>query len=116
MKNNKIELDLNEILVDVIKLDKNLQESIKREVRENIINNITQKFLDEYYEHKWRIDKDELNDIIVKKLSVDREVFVKKILQDFVEKLSYWSKDKRVKAYEEFKKNVENLISSYPTH
>ena len=107
MPDNKLEIDLNTILVDVIKLDKNLQESIKNRVKEKIIDSITDKFLDEYYKERWGRDEKELKEEIVKELSGDREDFIKRILKDFTEKLSYFSSDKRKKAYEEFKKGVE---------
>jgi UDP-galactopyranose mutase len=110
MDKNKIEIDLNAILVDVIKLDRNLQETIKNKVKEKIIDSITDKFLDEYYSSRWGRDEKELNDDIVKRLGESSENFVKKVLKDFSEKLSYFSKDKRVKAYEEFKKSVEKLL------
>ena len=107
MKINKLELDLSEILVDVIKLDKNLQDSIKQKVKENIINKITDSFTDEYFETKWNSDKEELRQMVLDELSEEREEFIKRILKSFSERLSYFSSDKRKKAYEEFKKQVE---------
>jgi len=107
MKINKLELDLSEILVDVIKLDKNLQDSIKQKVKENIINKITDSFTDEYFETKWNSDKEELRQVVLDELSEEREEFIKRILKSFSEQLSYFSSDKRKKAYEEFKKQVE---------
>lgn len=108
---NKLELDLNQILVDVIKLDRGLQDSIKSRVKERIIDDITEKFLQEYYSTKWNSDKQELSEEVMKKLTEDRESFVKRILADFTEKLNYFSRDKRVKAYEEFKASVEKLTN-----
>lgn len=107
MNNNKLELDLNEILVDIIKLDKNLQDSIKQRVKENIINKITDSFTDEYFETKWNSDKEVLRQDVLDELNEEREEFIKNILKDFTVRLSYWSSDKRKKAYEEFKKQVE---------
>lgn len=109
MENNKLEIDLNEILVDVIKLDRNLQESIKNRVKEKIIDSITDKFLDEYYEQRWGRDESELRQSVVDELSESREELIKKILKDFTSKLSSFTRDKRVKAYDEFKKQVEIL-------
>ena len=107
MNNNKLELDLNVILVDIIKLDKNLQDSIKQKVKENIINKITNSFTDEYFETKWNSDKEVLRKDVLDELNEEREEFIKKILKDFTEQLNYWSSDKRKKAYEEFKNQVE---------
>ena len=111
MENNKLELDLNVILVDIIKLDKNLQDSIKSRVKENIITKITDSFTDEYFETKWNSDKEELQKDVLDKLNEDREEFIKKILEDFLKQLSYFSTDKRKKAYEEFKKQVEIITN-----
>lgn len=106
---NKLELDLNQILVDVIKLDRGLQDSIKSRVKERIIDDITKKFLEEYYSTKWNSHKQELSEQVIEKLTEERESFIKNILADFTEKLNYFSKDKRVKAYEEFKTSVAKL-------
>ena len=107
MNENKLELDLNVILVDIIKLDKNLQDSIKQKVKENIINKITDSFTDEYFETRWNSDKEVLRQDVLDELNEEREEFIKKILKDFTVQLDYWSSDKRKKAYEEFKKQVE---------
>lgn len=110
MVENKLEIDLNQILVDVIKLDRNLQDSVKRMVTEEIIHDITERLLAEYYETRWNSDKKQIRESVVSKLSKDREEFIIKIIKDFTEKLSYFSKDKRVKAYESFKKSVDDLL------
>ena len=109
-KDNKLELDLNVILVDIIKIDKNLQDSIKSRVKENIITKITDSFTHEYFETKWNSDKEELRKDVLDKLTEDRENFIKKILKDFTEKLSYFAGDRRKKAYEEFKNQVEIIV------
>ena len=106
---NILEIDLNKTLVDVIKLDRNLQESIKNKVTQSIIEDITERFLDEYYEQRWTRDEKELKQTVVDEISESREEFLKKILKDFAEKMRGFSSDNRKKAYEEFKKSVEEL-------
>jgi len=111
-KENKLELDLNVILVDIIKLDKNLQDSIKSRVKENIINKISDAFANEYFENTWDLDKAELQKEVFEKIKQDREEFIKKILKDFTERLGFFAGDRRKKAYEEFKNQVEIITKN----
>lgn len=104
-----MEIDLNKILVDVIKLDRHLQDSIKSKVQEKIVDKIVDRYLEEYFEEYWNEDKDKLKMGIVEELSKEKEMTIKRVLKSYTEKLAYWQKDKREKAYTLFKESVDSL-------
>lgn len=109
-----MEIDLNQILVDVIKLDRNLQDSIKRKVEEKIVEKIVDKYTKEYFEEYWNKDSEKIKDNVVKELSKEQLLLIKRVLKSYTEKLSYWSKDKTQKAYEKFKNAVEQIDEDLP--
>ena len=109
-----MEIDLNKILVDIIKLDRNIQESIKRKVEEKIVSEITDKFLEEYYSTSYKPDADQMKKHVIDELSQEKEKLIKKVLKDYTESLKYWTTDKRKKAYDEFASAVKKLEKDLP--
>lgn len=107
---NIITLDLNAILVDVIKLDTSLQYSIKRKVEENIINGITNRFLEDYFSTHYINDKTEIDRVVADKLAEDQVELIKKVVKGFTEKVRYYGKDKTQKATDKFIKSVEDYL------
>lgn len=111
MKDNTITFNLNEILVDVIKLDGGLQNSIKRKVEENIIKEITDKFTDEYFQKNYYEDKENVDSAVVHQLAKDQIELIKKVVKGFADKVRFYGKDKTQKATDKFVESVESYIN-----
>lgn len=91
----QIQIDEKKILTEILEQDGSLHESIKREVRNDLVEKLTREIEDEYFNTKWSGTK-EIADRILEDLKLKQTEVVKTILKEFYESYRYKKNDIKI--------------------
>jgi predicted GNAT family acetyltransferase len=88
-----IEIDEQKILKDILEFDNSVHNIIKRQVTENLVNQIESEIKETYFKNGWHGITDEIKQSVLEEIKEEQERIVKKILSDFYDSYRFGKKD-----------------------